>query len=160
MIDLRPTTLADIRAVLDDPSVTTRQEIEVAGYTTWQALKFFRDCLQEGEARTLRIDGEILFILGIAPHPLLPRRSSLWFVSREHYWRLGAKGLRIGRRILEALRERHPAEYISARSWSQHEDVERWFALLGFKHEAHHGMSRVFLLPPKIKGKADILSAI
>lgn len=160
MITAGPTTLADIQSVLAKPSAVTARELERAGLTTWQALKIFRDSLKEGEARTVRIDGEIGFVLGIAPHPLLPRRSSLWFIATEAYWRTGAAGVRFGRSFITSLENRYPGEYLSARSWSDHPDVDRWFALLGFRPEAFHGNSRVFLRHPGGKRKADILSSI
>lgn len=62
---VRPTTLLDIKAILDAPSAITAQEIERAGFTSWQALKFFRDCLVEGEARTVFDKNGPVFILGI-----------------------------------------------------------------------------------------------
>lgn len=159
MITARPTTLADIQAVLAQPSAVTARELERAGLTLWQALKLFRDNLVEGEARTVLIDGEIGFVLGIAPHPMLPRRSSLWFIAMERYWKTGAAGVRFGRSFITSLESRYPGEYLTARSWSDHPDVERWFALLGFKLEAMHGLSRVFTRPPSGK-KADILSTL
>lgn len=159
MIDARPTTLADVMAVLAAPSAVTARELERANLTQWQALKLFRDSLAEGEARTVRIDGEIGFILGIAPHPMLPRRSSLWFIATEAYWRTGAAGVRLGRSFITSLESRYPGEYLTARSWSDHPHVERWFALLGFRLEAMHGLSRVFTRRPSGK-KADILSTV
>lgn len=160
MISARPTTLADVMAVLAQPSAVTAREMERAKLTSWQALKLFRDNLTEGEARTVSIDGEIGFILGIAPHPMLPRRSSLWFIATERYWKTGAAGVRFGRSFIKSLESRYPGEYLTARSWSDHEDVERWFALLGFEMEAMHGMSRVFTRRPSGQRKADILSSI
>jgi hypothetical protein len=160
VIEAAPTTLADVQSVLASPSAVTARELERAKLTPWTALKFFRDSLKEGEARTVRIDGAIGFILGIAPHPLLPRRSSLWFIATEAYWRTGAAGVRFGRSFIKTLEARYPGEYLSARSWSDHPDVERWFALLGFQLEAIHGMSRVFTRHPGGKRKADILSSI
>jgi hypothetical protein len=159
VIAARPTTLADIQAVLAAPSAVTARELERANLTQWQALKLFRDSLVEGEARTVLLDGEIGFILGIAPHPMLPRRSSLWFLATERYWKTGAAGVRFGRSFIKSLETRYPNEYLTARSWSDHPDVERWFALLGFKLEAMHGLSRVFTRRPSGK-KADILSSI
>jgi hypothetical protein len=152
--------LLDIKAVLDDPSAITAQETEAAGFTPWTALKFFRDCLQEGEARAVFVDGEIAFVLGIAPHPLLPRRASLWFVSTERYWKTGAAGVRFGRAFLRSLAEKYPGEWLVARSWSRHPDVERWFALLGFKLSTATGLSREFVRPPKAVQKGDRLSSI
>lgn len=159
MIDARPTTLSDITAVLAEPSAVTARELERAKLTNWQALKLFRDNLAEGEARTVFVDGKIGFILGIAPHPVLPRRSSLWFIATERYWKTGAAGIRFGRSFIESLESRYPGEYLTARSWSNHPDAERWFAVLGFQLEATHGFSRVFTRRPRGK-KADILSIL
>lgn len=160
MISARTSTLSDIQSVLASPSEITAREIDRAGFTAWTALKFFRDCLKDGEARTILIDGEIGFILGIAPHPLLPRRSSLWFIATERYWRTGAAGVRFGRAFLRSVEQRFPGEHLSARTWSDHQDVDRWFALLGFRQESFEGLSRVFTRPPLLKAKADILSTI
>lgn len=160
MISAASTTLADVQAVLAEPSAVTARELDRAGLTTWQALKLFRDSLKEGEARTVRIDGDIGFILGIAPHPLLPRRASLWFIATERYWRTGADGVRFGRSFIKSIQDRYPTEHLSARSWSDHPDVERWFALLGFRLESMQGLSRVFTRGPSDKRKADILSSI
>lgn len=160
MIAARPSTLADIQSVLSNPSAITAREIERAGFTTWTALKFFRDCLKDGDARTILLGGEIGFILGVAPHPMLPRRSSLWFIATEAYWRTGAAGVRFGRAFLRSVEQRYPGEYLTARTWSDHEDVDRWFALLGFRQESFEGLSKVFTRPPLLKAKADILSTI
>lgn len=160
MISARTSTLSDIQSVLASPSEVTAREIDRAGFTPWTALKFFRDCLKDGEARTVLIDGEIGFILGIAPHPLLPRRSSLWFIAAERYWSTGAAGVRFGRAFLRSVEQRFPGEHLSARTWSDHQDVDRWFALLGFRQESFEGLSRVFTRPPLLKAKADILSTI
>lgn len=156
----RASTLADIQSVLANPSTVTAREIERAGFNEWTALKFFRDCLKDGEARTVLLDGEIGFILGVAPHPLLPRRSSLWFIATKRYWDTGAAGVRLGRAFLRSVEQRFPGEYLTSRTWSDHKDVERWFALLGFHQESFDGLSRVFTRMPRLKAKADILSSI
>lgn len=160
MISSAPTMLAHIMAVLEDPSEITRRELEVAGFNKWTALKFLRDCLKDGEARTVTIDGRIGFILGVAPHPMLPRHSSLWFIATEAYWKTGAAGVRYGRAFLRGVEQRYPEEELTARTWSDHPDVERWFALLGFRQQTFMGLSRVFTRPPSLKAKADILSTI
>lgn len=160
MISAAPTRLADISAVLDNPSAITAREIERAGFTQWTALKFLRDCLKDGEARTVFFDGEIAFILGIAPHPLMPRHSSLWFIATEAYWRAGAQGVRFGRSFLRSMEQRFPSEHLTARSFSDHPDTERWFALLGFRLATYEGLSRVFVRPASVKAKADMLSTI
>lgn len=160
MISARPTRLADVLAVLEDPSAITHGELTRAGFTKWTALKFLRDCLKDGEARTVFLGGEVGFILGVAPHPLLPRHSSLWFIATEAYWQTGAKGVRFGRSFLRAIEQRYPGEHLTARTWSDHPDVERWFALLGFERQSFEGLSQVFVRPASMKAKADRHSTI
>lgn len=153
MISTRPATLKDVSAILAEPSRTTADELRRANVTGRQVLCAFREAIRTGDAVTLTVDGEPAFVLALFA---LPEENgtpavATQFIAAEAFWNLGARGVWLGRRMLASIRRQRPGTALISASYSPHPEVERWFALLGFRKQRQEARAGVFLLPPKAR---------
>jgi len=127
----RPAQLGDAISVLTRCSDITKAELQQLGHSPFGALVLAKDYLKTGDAICVH-NRQPLFVLGLVPHPMVPRLKLTWFMATQEWFDLGAKGIRLGRRYMRQLADRHPGQIIQSLSLLTDRKTARWFRAHGF----------------------------
>lgn len=146
MVEELPAAEWHIQYILDNLSAQNLDEFNMVGMTKEGAFRLFQDFMKKGEAETGLIDGEPIVAMGVFRGSDGLRNFS-WFVATDKYWKLGAAGVRFGRKYLLAKREQYDPLWTV--SCSPRQDVDRWFRLLGYEKQDEEGPFRWFKYAPK-----------
>lgn len=136
-----PGTLAHAAAILAEPSAVTKAEANIDGGVA-DFLTSIESSLRCGEAETLLVDGDPVVQMGVCPSG--KGVLGTWFVAKEAFMGLGARGILYSRRYMRRLAEKHPGMTFESRSFSPHPDTVAWFKIMGYEMVKEDGKCRIF----------------
>ncbi len=123
---------SDVEDVMHDMSDLSLQEMAACGVKhAWHGLKRAKVCKDKGFLKVMRDDKGPLFVFGAAE--MNPGVFRTWFIGTERYF--DPKNVKVAAataKAMASIADRHPRFVFEARSASRHEQVLRWFGLLGF----------------------------
>ncbi len=133
MIGHRRGTFADVDHVLSDLSDVSAIEMMNFECTKWDMLKRARACMDSGGLDCLVENDEPLAMIGTVITNGQPYTHRTWFIASKKYFDMGVKSVIAGRRYMSTLAKSRPGVSFESLTASSHPEVERWFALLGFR---------------------------
>lgn len=146
----REATIADVYEVGRNLSDSHRAEmLRMFGPDWWTSLKQANEFLKAGSAEVLLQDGEPVCVLGHMPHSLFHGDRVMWFLATNAMFKLGPRGVILGRKYLGRLRRDHPGVTFYAYTCTEHPEADRWLQLLGYAPQGADSGFQVYVLWPE-----------
>jgi hypothetical protein len=143
-MDYRTATPGDLAKVFGRIAERMTREYKAAGGSEQSVKDALHMDLREGRAHTILENGEPVAI--IAWHES-DGAAFTTFAADESFFT--ASSVRFCKRHIRRIQALCGNLPISFHSWSQRDDVSKWFRIIGFeKEDARNGLN-VFVLPPK-----------
>lgn len=134
MIAVHEARYDDVRDVMDKMSEISLKEMAACGVNNaWLGLKRAKMCKDKGFLKVMRDGEEPLFIFGAAE--LWSGTYRTWFIGTEKYFDPKNRKAQLATvRTMEQIAKRSPRHVFEASTASTHENVLRWFGMLGFDY--------------------------
>jgi hypothetical protein len=133
MIGFTKGRYADVEYILEHLSEVSQAEMMAFELTNWDMMDRARKCMKSGGLDCFIENNEPLALNGTIYDEKTPYVHSTWFIATQKYFDMGVKSVLATRRYMTALAKRHPGVCFRAFTGSPHPEVERWFALIGFR---------------------------
>jgi hypothetical protein len=133
MITHRPAKYSDVFAILEDLSDVSRAEMMNFDRSNWDALYCAKACMRGGGLDCLVENGTPLAVIGTVSNAEDCYKHATWFMASKKFFDLGVKSVIGGQRYMRQLAKSRPGVSFESLTASKHPQVERWFALLGFR---------------------------
>jgi hypothetical protein len=141
MIESATLTRHHVRYLFQNLSELNRQELKGLAIADWENYAANVINWKTGDNRLYLDRFGPLFAFGLNHRDF---GFSCWFIGTQRYFDQGARMVRPTRRIMDAIRAKHPDAEFICYTRSGHPDVERWFRLLGFDCKGRSPKARVF----------------
>ncbi len=137
MLQMTEARYDDVQNVMPSMSEVSLGEMEASGVSNaWMGLKRAKRFKDKGFLKVMKDDAEPLFIFGGIE--LDPGVVSTWFIGTEKYFDPSNRKAAIATaRAMERTAQRMPRHVFEATTASRHENVIRWFGMLGFSFIEH-----------------------
>lgn len=140
----RPAQYDDVERILDDLSDISKAEMAVLRTTPFDMMRRARHCMKGAGLDAILRDDEPIAVFGAAPMVGEENVLGTWFLASRAFFEHGARSTLFCRKHMAKVADSHPGKEFMAYTASDHPDLDRWFALLGFADQKHLDLVSIY----------------